>query len=394
MSKYTASFPYLYWRGRSLWSRKPWPDKPLGFRYPMNLKTDGTVSDKRRLELLAVENSYRPFSISHDTLFDSEKQEAPYRPTFRELAERYEELHVSLLKSAKGVKAQIKKVKDAFGDRYWDEVTKEEFGLWVKRIGDQGISVASLKVYISHAKSIFEFACEETNPDIRLPHNPLERYKPKLGQCNIRRHYVSPEHYTKYLGWFSENDTNFYPFFLAMVTTGRRPTEIASWCWDNVGEDQLPNGMTAHYVDVYANQTKTKRQDRVYLPARLWDAIKIQGWRAGLIFRDLHARKDANPEMRWSSDSWGYRVKRLKKAYPSDKTLQQMWPRDTRRGFITYNLEYAKERKSLNDVQTIVGHSSPNSTRRYTVPNKENMLRVIYPEAYKVNSTDSHSMLG
>lgn len=391
--KRKSSFPFLFWRGNALWSRKQWPDKPKNFRYPMNLRTDGTVADMRRQEeRAALELKYRPVDITSQKIFDIQEEKAPYRPTFNELADRFLDSiapEISAEEARKDYRTwelrrrsttkryQVSPLRKEFGKLYWDEITRDSFEKWVDKLTLSGSKLASIKCYCQYAKRIFRHAMDETDPALRISSSPVERFKAPRGQNNVRDEYYPPEDFERNLKWIENRFPEFYPFYLAMVTTGRRPSEIARWTFP-FSEDTLPDGKVVHYLTIEGSKAKNGRQDVVYFSDRLWKVVFGQGWRSGQIFRNPYSSLGC-----WRCTDWNHRISYLKKAFPNDDHLQRMWARDTRRGKATFLLE--KQHADISVVQRILGHHDSKSTERYRTPQKENVLRTMFPESY--NST-------
>lgn len=381
---------YLFWRGSALWSRFPRPDKPKGHRYPLGLKAPGDGS-KAACEKRAMSNGYLPLVAEpNQKLFEKHEPEVePYRPKFSYLCDRFTE-HVASLKSV-SVKGTILQLKKHFGDRYWDELSKDEVNIWTNNLLKTNYAVATIKSYSYWLKRVYQHATEESDIRLRLPRNPLEKIKAPKIKSAIRDHYVPPDCLSRYLEWFNKHYPHFYPFYSAMVYTGRRPSEVAMWDWADVREEDM-KGIPIHYVITQSTKAKNGRQDKVYFTDSLWDIIKTQAWRTGLIFRN-----PCSIDGMWKSCAWCYRVKSLKQAFPDDKILQKMIPRDTRRSLISYKTEFAplEERLDVKVVQQVVGHESINSTERYRVANKDRVLAAIYPNHFQErNDTKTHSRVG
>lgn len=374
---------YLYWRGESLWCRYPLPDHPRGHRYPLGLRSPRDGS-RAQCEREALKNGYLPVRADpHPDLLHP--RQPVYNPTVGDLCDRFRSSVASNLSSS--VRVTINGLKKRFGKRFWDQITVEDLHTWVTQAFRQKMAVATAKNYTYWLQRVFEFASSETDLSRRIPTNPIEKFQfPKM-TCAIRTHYVPPESFHKYLNWFQTRFPEFVPFYTAMILTGRRPSEIAKWDWNNVGEEQH-NATIIHFIEVPSLDTKTKTQDRVYIPEDLWAVIKMQGWRNGYVFRNTHTGKP------WASPVWNYRIRVLKRAFPNDPILQKMVPRDTRRGLISYRLEYApvEERWDAKVTQQVVGHKTISSTERYRVANKERLLEAVFPsQNNNSNSTKTHN---
>jgi integrase len=297
------------------------------------------------------------------------------------------------MQDPKAVKNQIGILRQEFGHRFYDDITATDFKLWMKRLKDSERAVASIKLYLHHAKKIYEYATLEPDPKYRISINPLEKLRGPREKNNIRRYYVPPKCFERYLEWFKKFDPDFYPFYAAMFLTGRRPTEISKWTWDRIDQEEQiyenDDGTTfkIHFIDIASRWAKNGVQDILYFPERLWSIIFAQGWRSGLVFRNPHQRC---LDQQWKKWQWGDHVHRLKKAFPDDPICQKMWARDTRRGFATYHLEYAEELLDSKVVQQLIGHANPASTDKYRVPNRNRVIQAVFPGLKKKGTKNAH----
>lgn len=395
MANRKCSFPYLFWRGNTLWSRCPWPDKPTGTRYSMNLTSNGTVSDMAEQELKAVKLGYRPFNPDkpEQLLFDIsgsglELSQSP-RPTYRDIAEIYLREYVDNLPKKQTrycFSSSVRQTIKFFGDSPAEDIQPQDVQLWINQLRREGKQVATIRTYRWALQSVFNFARFNLPPDRRITcGNPIDGLKSIVGQklpsANVRTHYVPRENLEKYLAWFRENYPAFSLLYQCMMETGRRPTELAALTWEQLSTRTLPSGRNIYVFSVNSDQTKNHQTDEFFISDDLYKRIKQCAWRTGLVFRNPHALLQ---EGAWSPICWQNRINALKKAYPDDHILQKMWPRDTRRAFITYKSEYGPEDElqPLEIVGRIVGQTSLKTTERYRVKNPERTLKALFPDEY------------
>jgi integrase len=381
------SMKYLYWRGNALWSRFPHPNKPKGNRYSMGLKY-GKGLTKAQCEKMALQNGYLPFIVEPNAkLFESDEvKEEHYYPTVNDLLDRYYDETLSFKKSHTQLNNQLKRLRDAFGDKKWDELNVVDITMWFSSMRKKGYEIETIKIWRQHIRSAYTHAFDEPDEKYRISSNPLTRLKKLTEQSNIRKNFVSEELFEKIIRFFSKRFPDFVPFYTALYLTGRRPEETALWSWEKIGEKKLQDGNTVHYIDIPSTNAKNKQEDRVYLPERLWNVIISQGWRTGYVFRNSLTGKN------WYSSTWTYRINILKAQYPDIPQISNIVCRDTRRGFITRKKEL--EHKPLTIVQRLVGHSSSKSTERYCEAQLDEVIESVYPEHFTESSTERHSKVG
>ena len=365
---------YLFWRGNSLWSRFPLPGRPA--RYPLEIYSDGSATDKKNKENLgAAIIGKLSTEIIEGRFFDKKEAEVPvYRPKVWRVVGRYWYYHLRFKNlENRSAKHYARESLKKFGSLYWNEVTPERAESWLQGLRADGYEVNSVNSSLSFLKAAFQYCVNSPkmvrthipNPvkGNRLDKSPIAPVK-KLKGGKIREYLLTEPTFERNYKWFSIYYPTFAVFYLCIWLMGRRPRELSLYTWEMITEREV-KGEKIHCFSVPPEICKMQKPDLVPIPERLWQAIFSQGWRTGLVFRNTR-----NGRWKYWFDIWN----KLKKAFPdSDPGVF----RDGRRGFATHAVHVLHKRKE--DVKAMTAHKSDSMFNRYCIGSLEGKTNVTHP---------------
>lgn len=381
---------FLYWRGNSLWCRVPRDGTVKPYALGLRAKTP---AERRRCEEIAFNRQFAP---APKAFFEIPVKAEPYRPTIRELMSDYlndRALRRKTPRRPENARNQAAIFVKEFGDIFADEMTEEKFAFWIGNLRNNGYAVATLRVFIHHAKKMFIYALRRSDPAKRLTVNPLVNYVAGLGPSYVRKKFIpKASYFDDYLPWVKIHDKDFYPFFFAQVITGQRPQELSFWRWEWMAQGLSSMGIVRKIM-IPGDSIKNEFPFECLIPDALWSLLEEMGVKtSGLVFINPMSRKG---EKEWRDSTWGRHFNKIIKAFPDDPHIQGAWFRDGRRSYITH--KHVHEHVDIKVIQALVGHRRTESTLRYVSPQAEDLARVVYGnrnKAGKYTFTESDDKSG
>ena len=133
LPKHGGPMKYLFWRGNSLWCRFAIPGLP--YRFPLDIHTTGTITDKKRCERDGEEALAKLRTRAKEELLFGKpepKPEAPkvYKPKLWRLIGRFWYYNLRFVKSGSKDRAYLKRILRVFGSRYAKDITRENVSMW------------------------------------------------------------------------------------------------------------------------------------------------------------------------------------------------------------------------------------------------------------------------
>jgi integrase len=252
---------------------------------------------------------------------------------------------------------------------YWDEIDRTVIEQWMQELRRKNeFEVNSVNSTLAYLKAIFQYAVDErTELRYHIDYNPAKPVA-KMKGGKVRGFVLTRERAMENYQWFKQNIPMFAPFYLTLVETGRRPVEVSQYTWEMIQDIEV-DGRVVHVFTVSPELAKTNKPSILPIPESVWNAIREQAWRTGLIFRNT-----ANH--RWYS--WQNPIERLREAFPG---IEVGWLRDTRRGFATYKVQTCKMDRGA--VKSVTGHKTDAMFDRYCITDIRSQLAVTNPELYQ-----------
>ena len=380
---------YLYWRGRSLWSRYPVEGFPAC--YPLGIfSVNGSESDRKRCWKLGIDilSSLRTKTIENGKFFVINK-ESTYDPKVWRIIGMYYKHR--LLSSRKEFKTRwiINSLVSVFGSRRLSELKTSQIEDWLdtlKTLKGKTVSVATRNIYIGFLHGAFSWFYARKKKDgepISIP-DPTINLKQSSG-ANIRTFLLTEEIFQRNYAWLERNHPDLALFYLAGWETGRRPGELSTYKWSDIGFRRDCYNNVYRVFTVPVENSKTYSHDEVILSGRLenaLDSIPVEK-RTGLIFKKYRHRG----EERWTRGNYKSIWDRLKREAEAAGYNPGVL-RDFRRGYITRACE--ERGHDASSVMQATGHRTISCFTRYRISKKENVIRINKPELY---STGAHTNL-
>lgn len=355
-----------------MYCRYPVPGYPKIYR--LGIFTTGTKSDIAKCERLGEQKLAEiRVKAADGTLFENKlvNQVHAWHPKFWRLVARYWYFHLRFKKSGHNERYHLLHCLKAFGNRYANEIYREDVELWRNKMKMDGASINSINNRFSYMRSIYIYANNENNPARRFPYNPLRGMRILPG-ANIRTFVLTKEKFERNYEYLKKRYSRFALFYLALWETGRRPQEVAKYEWEMVRE-VIIEGALVHIISISPSISKTCEPDTLPISDRLWREISQLGYRHGLIFRNRKGE-------RWRQ--WSCHKMNLEKKFGADGG----WIRDCRRGMITHKCEV--EGFDPKHVQAVSGHRSQSVFNRYRIGSLANVVRVVNPGTNQIQIPD------
>jgi hypothetical protein len=343
LPKHGGPMKYLFWRGNSLWCRFAIPGLP--YRFPLEIHTTGTITDKKRCERDGEEKlAVLRYKATTGTLFEKKPEKAPiYSPKLWRLIARFWFFNLRFMKSGRKDRSYLKRILREFGSRYAKNITREDVSMWRQELIAEGLEVNSVNHCFALLKRAYIWSNKESKEFFRVNYNPCEGLK-NLSGGKIRTFLLTEEKFERNYALFCNGmerkpgtkkkhapvlllspSPRFALFYLALWESGRRPEEVSQYCWETINEIPI-DGKLIRFFSVPPQIAKTDEYDNVVISDRLWREISGLGYRHGLVFRNEDGE-------RWTN--WKRHQQKLHAAFGEDGG----WVRDCRRGFVTHATE-------------------------------------------------------
>lgn len=377
---------YLYWRGRSLWSRFPLPGYPP--RYPLSIiRMSDSKTEIARCEHLAELrlSELRTDAVTGDL---QKKRVVDYNPKFWRLVARYWYHHLRFVKGAEIEKYPLKQVLSKFGARYAKDIDREDIELWRQSL-KLTLAVNTINIRFTYLRCVFSWAQKESRDSRKFMYDPTVGLK-RLSGGNVRTFVLTQEQFEKNYSLFvnglkwaerpserhchyrHQPDPLFAKFYLALWETMRRPEELSQYTWEMHSKMILPDDLgVMREINVFLVPpalAKTDEYDTVIISDRLWKEISGTLKRKGLVF----VNRNGN---RWQY--WNGQKERLADVFGE----KGGWIRDNRRGAITHAVEV--ERHDPSHVQMQSGHKTDAMFKRYRIGKLQHVMGVVNKTEYK-----------
>lgn len=351
---------YLYWRGRSLWTR--WPK-----RMPLDIHRtgDGRAETARCVRLGEQALAKLRVEVVEGKFFDkaAETEEAPYRPRFWRLVGRYWYHHLRFQKSGANERYHLAHSLREFGGQPAHEIEAVDVQRWMRRQRQKGVAVNTVNRRLAYMKRAFSYAKAEASPRHRLDYDPSAGVH-ALSGGNVRQYLLTPERFERHYEFLREASPRFALFYLGLWETGRRPLEVASYMWEMLDmEDQG--------LEIPASITKGKEPAWIPVSDRLFvELVSIpEAERTGTIFKNHRGRPwlwEARPGV--VRNSCHRHMSKLRERFPGAG-----WARDARGGFVTRHADAA----DLSTLMSLSGHRDVRSVQRYMKYRRDRMREVV-----------------
>jgi integrase len=266
----------------------------------------------------------------------TEREKGKKEPTFNDLADEYERVHLPRKKWGGDDRRFIAYLRPLLGNRPLSTITRRDVELIFRRKGRAApIQANRLLSFLSKAFSLARgWGWISDNPARRI-----ERFREEKRDRYVKRHELP-----QLMGAIEkENNPHIRAFFLLCLLTGARRSEILSMCWEDVdletGEWRIPDTKSgrAHLVHLNEGALQTIRD----LPRMVGNPHVIVGHKKGDRLR--------NPAKAWA---------RIRER----AGLEDVRIHDLRRTVGSY---MAQSGASLPLIGAVLNHSNPSTTQIY-----------------------------